>query len=285
MESHSYRTGRFANNRRLSPPGGTLTAEDYCKEIAAAIRYHATWLPSQQLRLGTIGTFRRGVFFPLSSTTWNPLRGRRADQSEAANLDIFHISSDGSAVEFKARGAISDGAEFMAPTGHAAIRVDLKNSGSSLFAASGLQEVRLDLETLEGQVMPLIETGQWREDWAIVGSIMKADSTTVLISSSIDAQVEFDFGTSASVVGVNALNAGFSAVVLKQRDMLSLIRAQGTLTPLFRAWRPESGWFGRNRSLKPTLNSRPPHNDSQTSSKRLHFVEVPPEVHSKIGET
>ena len=207
------------------------------REYTDALRHHtgytATWLPTTKVELGDVGILSKHGFQARSKLSQFDIEfDAKHAQSKG---DISYKSSDSVHLEVKvAGGAPIPGSALQTVDAGLVIRFD-KASGV-VFQAHECRSLAIaDLRSLEARVIKLWKNSRWSIDNVIVTEVVKASTTTVLISGSAGAVVELRTAAeiAPSAIALANVNAGFS--LARESQMATSIIASGSLTPLFRA--------------------------------------------------
>jgi hypothetical protein len=220
--------------------------ELYTKTVYRHFRpFHANWDPAQPVDLGDYGELRGKTFHRLGN-----IRELGIEFSAAAGAGATsrQFESSGLAtIEFTSRvkhgGAVTANAK-------AALKFAMKNSvffniaGCSYTAIKG--QAKLGKEVLDTWNRG---KGKWKRAWVVITDVVRADSTTILISgtSSATAVLEAD----ARFPKVDFANA---SIGLRERTMNHVgykIVGKSGMTPLFKLWQIQSRWWGFGHEYGP----------------------------------
>jgi hypothetical protein len=149
----------------------------YSEELRSELGFYPTWLPTDPIEIGTIGTFERGVF-------------RKAGTLAELGIDVV-LKVAASKHDFvKQRGlefrAVLKGDATVAAV-DAALGVEFSASRSSAwaFAAAGAQLVEIEnLMHVAAGVMDRRSAGVWRDEWLLVTELQRVDVLNVVVAQS-----------------------------------------------------------------------------------------------------
>lgn len=200
----------------------------YAEELSKNLAYGATWTPGMSLTLGTIGRFREGIFVPISHLSAVGVSFHIRRGITLANHT--YTSVDSVALTFKASGQPSTAFRVLADV-DAGVAIDFRQRDAIVFAAVGCREDRIDdLVALERQLRQFRDTGQWKDEWAIVTHLLEAESATVILSSSNESRVELRSTVNVAPTHLAELAANVSLSFAD--DMYQLVIARNRVTPL-----------------------------------------------------
>lgn len=241
--------------------------EQYTRELLENLQYFGTWLPLVQLEVGAVGVIRSHAFQQMTSleelgVPFQLSPGR-------ASGTFKHVSEEGVEVSFKLAGELPLAGSKLAQA-DAGATVDFSRSGGIYFEADGcvMQSLK-NPATLERSLLDLYASRAWKKDYFVVTEVMRAKSTTILISRSNSARVEL------RAVGKLDTNLGSLASaearfkVAVQRNLTTEIVAQRELTPLFKAACLRFPLFQAPRLESRGLGGKPGARKKATAPPRL----------------
>lgn len=216
--------------------------ETYMREIAAQWSYLPTWLPGRTVRLGQTGTFD-GTQVTVEADL----------SADGIAFSEEHDESE-SELEYHTKGAVSYGWTSGAAlvTGERAeLQISFSRENAIVLDACGAVEHRItNLKELKKQILALDGRSQWPKRRAVIVSVVRASSTTVLISSAADSSV-----TCEANAGQALGNLADPHLELKRtaaRSMQTTIVSEGNLTPIHQALVLRKGLLG-SRKLEGAL--------------------------------
>lgn len=216
-------------------------AKQYTTEIVQALQYLPIWLPIKQLELGTVGTVRNNVFEPESNieNLGIPFTARPSRPSGPMRYN----SSKGVSLQVKAAGTAPAVGSALA-TADAGVTVKFSRAEAVVFEASGCKiEAIADVGELGKQIINRYQRGTWKEELYVVAEIVRANSVTVLISSSASASIELKAGGNLNAAALSLADLKAQLGVAAYSDMGYQIVAARGATPLFKAWKVDPGFF------------------------------------------
>lgn len=230
-------------------------AQQYTSEIAKGLQYLPIWLPIKTLTLGTVGTIQKNVFEPEGNL--NGMGVPFTPSPSRSEGTMRYNSNDGVSIQFKAAGSAPVAGSALS-TADAGVAVKFSRSNAVVFEASGCRiEAIADVGTLGRRLIELYGSGEWNKDYYVVTEVVKADVTTILISSSAGASLELKAGGDihAASLSLASLEAQFSTASTAKMGY-ELVAKEG-LTPLFKAWRVR-GWFSTRWETAFMQSDEPP---------------------------
>ena len=224
-------------------------AKQYTTEIVQALQYLPIWLPIKRLELGSIGTIANNVFEITGNISKLPVPFTRS-QDRPSGIMRYN-SSKGVSVQVKAAGAAPALGSALA-TADAGVSIKFSRAELVVFEASDCKiEAIEDLNDLGQRLIRLYQRAQWDPNQYIVTEVVRAGAATVLISSNAGASVELKIGGKVNTAGLSLADVDAQFSVAGYSDMGYQIVAERGLTPLFKAWRVDPGFF--SDKFKPAL--------------------------------
>ena len=155
--------------------------------------YFAHWQPTTALALGTVGTLEDKYFFipdrPISALGYD---------FDPTNPD--HVTADQASGPFKVKYAQTRTTKIAGeanaelpnvPVESAGIKLEFSSKGGFVAEAQKATHPRIrDRSALEQWIKEQYKAGKWQKDWAVVYSVVLADSASVLISESKNSSIE-----------------------------------------------------------------------------------------------
>ena len=201
----------------------------YVREIYSRFQYLAAWLPNANLSLGDVGVHEGGRFKRMSALKdlGLPFRVRIGTNP----IDFTYTSESGVTVATKIGGKVAAGTSL--PLGQADISIQFSRKGAFLFQAIGCSTEEIEDKMALGQVIiRLVKEGSWEPSWAVVDTLVRADTATIVLSNSRTGAVELTAKAPVSVANLANVAVGLS-VTSQTGDIIRFIAAKG-LSPLFR---------------------------------------------------
>jgi hypothetical protein len=218
-------------------------SEQYLKGIYGRFSYLATWLPNLPLQLGDVGTLQNDEFKQM--TTLKDLGITFDICTSATPVDFTYTSDSGVRLITKLAGEAAAGTTL--PVGEAGISMQFSNEGAFVFEAIGCTVAEIEDKTALGQaVFKLLGQKKWDSSWAVVDTVVRADSATIVVSNSANATLDLTAKTPITVASLAKVDAELS-VNSQSGDVIRFVAARG-LAPLFRLSRVKhsflSGFLG-----------------------------------------
>lgn len=208
--------------------------EQYTEEMHRQFGYFASWLPSNRLELGDVGTLRRDRFDKITSLARLGVRFQVGTADEPVDLEY---SSAGQVDVSVNANAHLDTGPVAKPS--ATITVTFNRANATLFqAARCTVESVLDLSTLEEQLCRLKRAESWSLDYVVVTELVRTGPAAILISNQKGAKVEFQ--VDAGVLGGDSLQVAKASVglpIMSTSGLAVKVIALSGVTPLNRAGR------------------------------------------------
>jgi hypothetical protein len=273
----SYPSDRFRES--LREEFVLAVSGEYRNSIYKRFSYQATWFPNTTVRLGDIGIQDHGSFKQVTAleNIGVPFRIRRGSDK----LDFAYTSESGVAI--KPRLSAVAGAGTMLPQADAGISMTFSKEGAFLFQATGCTVTEIeDKAVLKRFVMKLFREGEWEKDWAVVDTIVRADSATIVISNSGSGSLDLTAKMPVALSGLAKIDAGFS-VAAQSGDVIHFIAAQG-LTPMFKLSRIKQSLLAGLMSSRSAITFGGPSSDLASSVSADDLLEeVAPEQDDDVS--
>lgn len=220
--------------------------ETYLRETSDNLGYLATWIPTEQLEVGTVGVLKDGRFH--RETTLASLGVTAAVAPPGTSMGhLKHYSAGQVSVSFKTAGEQPvKGSELSIE--EAGFTVEFGCENSIVFEAVGCKHERVvDVNDIGNQILQRVDAKLWRLDFIVVTEIIRADSATVLISNNSQARFEATIhgaiGTGMASIG----DAKLGVTMKRSRSIGTELVAKANLTPLYIAYRVRKNWWNNGR--------------------------------------
>jgi hypothetical protein len=187
-----------------------------------------TWLPNANLRLGDVGVLEGEAFKQITTLKdlGIPFKLRKGEKK----IDYTYTSKSGVRLKTKVAGEVAVGSTL--PLADAGVSIQFENEGAFLFHAAGCITDEIGNRLEVGQAMlKLLKAEIWKPNWAVVSTLVHADSATIVVSSTGSAVLDLTAKAPLALANLANLNAGLS-VSSQRGDLIRFIAAQG-LSPLF----------------------------------------------------
>ena len=211
------------------------TVRQYTDELFRQFHYYATWLPGSPVELGTIGTMKDKEF-----TKASHLRneGILYETDEDTSTSDFDYSSKGAVtVRPKLSGEVPVAGSVLSQA-DAGVTVEFSRQNAILFRAIGTTTVSIrDQIKLGREIRKRVEEGTWNKRWVVITELIKAESATILISSSVKGKAELKAKTAVSTGAIDIADLQLQLEVVFSKDLSTKIVAGEGLTPLFKVRR------------------------------------------------
>lgn len=212
------------------------------REIASQWSYLVTWLPNRTVRLGDIGAFD----------------GMKVNVDSSLDEKGISFSTDcdenASQLEYASANAVSWGWEAgveLTTGDRGNLEVHFSRERAVLMHLHDAVEHRIaSLGNLKQQILEMAERAEWSHGMAVVVSIVRAQSSAIMISSGKTGGVLCE-GKVGEALG-NLADPRLELRRKSQRSMHTSIVSAGSLTPLYQAMVLRRGLFG-SRAVQAAL--------------------------------
>jgi hypothetical protein len=213
----------------------------YTSELHQALGgYLATWLPTLRLHLGDIMEAGENGLTRVGSLADHNVGYRQHSTPKRALLE--YSSAGAVAVTTKLAGQATVNSN-LAET-EAGIAVRFSRANAMLFEAADCGSLVIaDIAAVGRMIQKKYEEGTWQRRWLVITELVTAGATTVLISTSASAGVDFKAGGTLSSGTLRLSDAHAKLQAGHISDIgLKIIAAEG-LTPLYRASGIKESWL------------------------------------------
>lgn len=209
------------------------TGKKYTNELKRQFGYLATWLPSTPLELGDIGILRRNEFVKISNVKNEGLTfDIREDETKS---DVEHSSNGAVSLTAKAAGTVAPQGSVLSEA-DAGLIVEFTKENAILFKVNGTTSPSIkDQVKLGNQILERYKNGNWNKEWVVITELVKAESGTIIISSSSKGRIELKASGDIDAGKIDIADAELGLEMAFSRDLSTKILAENSLTPLFRA--------------------------------------------------
>jgi hypothetical protein len=198
----------------------------YSHALQKNFSFLGTWPPNARICLGDVGVWKDGVFKPLSSLErlGIPMKTRKGKVAAAFSL----VSETTIAVHNQLTAAVDPGLQ----AAKADVDINFNGHGGFLFQAVDCYQDDLDDKLgLAKNVIGYFRAGEWQKDWAVVDSLIRADSATIAVSNSGKASLGIQVDGPVEVTSLARLKGGFA--VHHESGSIARFISQSGLVPLF----------------------------------------------------
>lgn len=205
--------------------------------------YFANWLPNEPLAVGDYG-YLKGCMFNRKNNLIHELGKPIQSIHKMSKFNIFYFSSKGVSFNPFAKGSVDTLASGSIPV-KAHLDISFSKKGGVYFNAANckITEVK-DIESLGKTILKRFECEEWDHKLVVVTSIVKADSTTALVSSSNKASIVLE--ADASVSEIDLADASIKLKIRSCKDIgLSYVTEAGCV-PIFTLAKIKLKFFGDN---------------------------------------
>ncbi len=221
----------------------------YATQLFRELGYWGTWLPSNQIRLGDIGIFKKGCFHRVSSLEAEQISFNQSIRSGAVSHQF--MSKGAVNIQTKLSGDIGLSNSILSKE-DAGINIEFKSENAIYFKVEDAKTSIVDgIIELESEILQLFEVGRWQKDWVFVNELVTAKECIVLVSDGKDAKVEFKVGTDSK--GAIDVKLGAHHKMVHEKSMGYKMLAHTKTTPLFKMMGLSSNWIGSKRIIPKTV--------------------------------
>jgi len=248
-------------------------ADVYSKEVHSQLKRYATWLPTEEVKVGTVGQLQGKIFVPLSDLkTFGISANVVKDPSTQAAYKFMSSGTKEVALDASAGGVATS-----AGIGAAKLNISFSREHSVYFSLAGCAGYAIDdLVNLGHSVLEQLNKQKWQLDYVVVTRVVTAESATILQAESKGAAIELEGDTSGTSVA-DLLKAGASVKVKSQSSVGLSIVAKRNLTPLLRLAGVKYTFFDQLRRSKPKFSYTLAHDSIGLTPFRSH-VDASPSV-------
>ena len=217
---------------------GSLAAQ-YCEQIKNHFKvFYATFPPNQPYELGDFGVLNDDVFVRLGNVK-NRFGMTFAVRAGEAKSPAIDFTSKGSvAVEFRGKAEAAVGTVPV----KAGLDITFARENSVFFNAADctLDSVE-DQVALGEQILALYAQKKWEKKYALVTGVLRARSTTAIVSSSSNSSISLDAASDVPVIDL--ADASLKLSVKRVKDVALKIVTEGELVPLMSLSKIQGGFF------------------------------------------
>lgn len=160
-------------------------ASDYCKEISKQVHYRPTWIPTHKAKLGDYGLIKDEVFQRWGNISDSKYKIPVKKSKDQASVDINYKSSGSREIEVDVGVDVNEIVK-------ATTKIQFTKSHSVLFNLAGVTTTRLaNYHEVAEKLLSLGKT-QWNYDFRVITEIVKAKSSTIIITSGKNASITLE---------------------------------------------------------------------------------------------
>jgi len=221
--------------------------DSYVQGLYQRYGYLAAWLPNTRVALGDVGVLEGKLFKRKTSlgALGVKFKVRPGDKPLLFNDDTK------SGFKIKPKAAVVTGPGL--PVEEAGLSIDFTSEGAFLFHAMDCYVDEIEDKVTIGKTLTLAyQRKEWELDWVVVDTLVRAGSTTILISNSRDAKLELKAKAGIDSLNLAKIDAGIT--VHAQRGDITKFLGEKGLTPLFRLSRFRRSWVEWLLGKPPTIH-------------------------------
>ncbi len=174
-------------------------ADVYTDEVHGQLQRYATWLPTDNIKVGAVGILHDKVF-----DRYSDLKnfGIAFNQIKDPNTNASYKFMSAGVSEVEIAASVSD-----VPTsvgiGAAKLRIGFSKSHSVYLALYKCTGYAIDnLVDLGRKILELVERNEWQLDYVVVTRVVKAESATILQAEAKNTEINLEgdaSGTRSSI--------------------------------------------------------------------------------------
>jgi hypothetical protein len=249
----------------------TSLAKQYTKEFNKKYGgYFVAWDPGVKYQLGDYGKLKDKTVFERYGNIKD--LGINFEETELSSPGNMVFKSDGvTQVPLNNESTMNN---HRLPTGKTTVGIALnfKHEKSTIFEATGISDYGIrNIDSLGKELERLYNNHQWRLEYAIIVSIKKADSETVIITNqknaSVELKAEVDLDIVPSDITLSIADASINWKITKEKNCTYKLVTEGDLTPIFKLFglkskfpsrKPQAEYFGGQDEKKLNSNHKSP---------------------------
>jgi hypothetical protein len=221
-------------------------SDNYVRLLYKRYELFAAWLPNTKVQLGDVGVIE-GKYFRRVTTLGSlgvGFKVRVGSMPLAFNDNL----TAGLQVHVNAEGGVAAGAA--PPLAEGCVSIQFAGEGAFLFHAFNCYTDEVEDKVAVGNA--LVALGErWDADWALVDTLVRAGSATILLSNSRAARLDLRAKAAADLS--NLANPELGLGVASQSGDVTQFLAEKGLTPLFRLSKLGRSWIDWLRGKSKTI--------------------------------
>jgi hypothetical protein len=208
-------------------------SKQYTKELRDNTNYSAIWLPTLTVQPGDVGRITNYEYEPVTTLTelnipFSIVKGHVA-------ADINYASANAVSIVVKTAGQAPLVGSLLAQA-EAGVMIKFSRENAVVFRAAHCKSSSIkDRLSLENEIIARYKNGDWKEDYVVVTEVVSAASSTILISSGKNAQMDLKAGGKINPGGFNLADVDAQFQVIQESNVATKILAANGLTPLFKS--------------------------------------------------
>jgi hypothetical protein len=220
----------------------------YLQHMHSQSNYRATWDPAVKLKLGYVGKLQDGV---LDVFTTLEKEGINMEVSEESSvLDLDYTSHKSVNIDSKLSGSAPIAGSVLTEL-DAGFALSFKSDKAVVFKVAGYKTHQIvNLKDIEKAVLDryngenLNGHDEWDKDWVVVTRIVEADSSTIIISTSSNSQLDLKAKANVGAANLKITDAALGLSIVKETGSNMNFIAKEGLTPLYRVMGIRKPWIG-----------------------------------------
>lgn len=215
----------------------------YINHIHKQSNYRATWMPNRPMKIGTVGILTNGVFDQY--TTLEDLGINVEIKERALGSSLKYTSESGVNVATKVAGSVIPGSAMAkADVGFV---VEFNKNETVIFEMKNpiVYEI-VNLAEIRRAILELFEVGDWRQEYAFVHQLVKAESSTIAAAKSAGAKLEIkaDGGVNVPQARLDIADASLGLSVVNKSNVGLDIVGGKDISPLYALMGLKKKFFG-----------------------------------------
>lgn len=216
-------------------------SKQYTKKLKKEFDYSATWLPTTIVKPGDVGKLANYMFTHVANL--NDFGIKYGTIGESSNLEFEYCSSDSVSINAKVSGQAPVAGSNLS-VADAGVNIKFSKGKGIVFRLSKCTSARIaDMNAVGSQIASIYDK-KWKKDLVVVYEAVKANSATIIISNSSDAQIDLRAKGQASAGAIDLADVNAEFQIAKKSKIATNIIASEGLTPLFKASGFKKRFFG-----------------------------------------
>ena len=199
----------------------------YAREVKDNLEVvYATFPITEGYKLGDFGLLKDDLFTRLGNVSQFGIDfGVRQGATEST---VKFVSASGVSVMFHGKVDAGPGGVPV----NASVDISFSEQSAVFFNAAGCTADAIENQIQLGeQILQLNRDGKWQQQFAVITTLVKAKSSTIVMSSSSDASITIQ-ATSSAVQSIDLDDASIQLSVTAFKDLAIEIVTEGDLTPM-----------------------------------------------------
>ncbi len=220
------------------------TSKKYTRELFRQFRYLAAWLPGTPFALGDIGILNGKQYTKIGNLGDEKYKIKFEIEEDTTPGDINHQSKGAVTVSAKISGAAKLTNSTLEEL-EAGFNVSFSKENAIFFKAKGTYNHSIkDQIKLGDQILQLYKDGKWDKDYVVITELVKADSSTILISSQKNSSIDIKANASLGNKTLDIADASLELGAKFSKGISTELICAAGLTPLFKVSKVKTRFLG-----------------------------------------